>query len=288
MSGTMGDQIEYKISETDETKTIASDGSAISPKAPTTIKYKQTKNRKIVQGETIFKGHRSYDIMVAIQTGLRYMIGRLKPSESMRELVLSADIRVKIPEKFPREGSSKTPPHPSSSDFKFKDYAPVVFLHLRDRFGLDPSEYMMSLCGDGALSELSTPGKSGALFYFSHDNKFLIKTISKKESKFLLGILAHYYNYVMQNPNTLLTRFFGLHSVTPFKGRRVRFVVMSNLFKTSKVIHDRFDLKGATVGRSITEGDRLNPDVTKKDLDFLAENRKIYLGPTRKKTFRSN
>ena len=47
----------------------------------------------------------------------------------------------------------------------------------------------------------------------------------------------------MENTNTLLPRFFGLHRVKPKGGRQVRFVVMGNVFETQKKIHERFDLK---------------------------------------------
>lgn len=47
----------------------------------------------------------------------------------------------------------------------------------------------------------------------------------------------------MENPNTLLPKFFGLHRVKPHKGRQVRFLVMGNIFHTNKKIHERYDLK---------------------------------------------
>src|SRR6187431_1715022 len=57
-------------------------------------------------------------------------------------------------------------------DFKFKDYAPWVFRHLRALFRLDPADYLMSLTGKYILSELGSPGKSGSFFYFSRDYKY--------------------------------------------------------------------------------------------------------------------
>lgn len=47
----------------------------------------------------------------------------------------------------------------------------------------------------------------------------------------------------MENENTLLPKFFGLHRVKPHKGRQVRFVVMGNIFATHKKVHERYDLK---------------------------------------------
>lgn len=42
---------------------------------------------------------------------------------------------------------------------------------------------MLSICGDDALLELSSPGKSGSFFYFTNDDKYMIKTMKKAEVK---------------------------------------------------------------------------------------------------------
>lgn len=53
--------------------------------------------------------------------------------------------------------------------------------HLRALFGVDSSVYLHSLCGLDALRELSSPGKSGSVFYLSNDDNFIIKTMRKRE-----------------------------------------------------------------------------------------------------------
>jgi len=50
-------------------------------------------------------------------------------------------------------------------------------------FKLDAAEYMMSICGDSGLRDLSSPGKSGSIFYLSKDDRFVIKTVNKSELK---------------------------------------------------------------------------------------------------------
>ncbi len=54
----------------------------------------------------------------------------------------------------------------------------------------------------------------------------------KSEMDVLLEMLPRYVEHVTAHPNTLITRFFGLHRVTPAGGRTVRFVVMANIFVT--------------------------------------------------------
>jgi hypothetical protein len=59
------------------------------------------------------------------------------------------------------------------------------------------------------------------VFYLSHDDRFMVKTMRKEEMKILLDMLPKYYRHVTQHPHTLLTKFYGLHRMKPSKGRKV-------------------------------------------------------------------
>ncbi|KAL9675211.1 hypothetical protein QQ045_003412 [Rhodiola kirilowii] len=222
------------------------------------------------QGDTISKGHKNYELMLNLQLGIRHSVGRAPPPNSL-ELKMSAfDPKEKVWTKFPPEGSKHTPPH-QSSEFRWKDYCPLVFRTLRKLFKVDPADYMLSICGDDALRELSSPGKSGSFFYLTNDDKYMIKTIKKAEVKVLLRMLPAYYNHVRSFENTLVTRFFGLHCVklTGSAQKKVRFVIMGNLFCTAYTIHRRFDLKGSSLGRMTDKPEsEIDPTTTLKDLDL--------------------
>lgn len=43
------------------------------------------------------------------------------------------------------------------------------------------------------LTELSNPGASGSLFFVTHDDEFIIKTVQHKEAEFLQKLLPGYY-----------------------------------------------------------------------------------------------
>ncbi|ERM97605.1 phosphatidylinositol 4-phosphate 5-kinase 7 isoform X2 [Amborella trichopoda] len=217
-------------------------------------------------GETVIKGHRSYYLMLSLQLGIRYTVGKITPVP-MRE-VRSSDFgpRARIRMYFPREGSQFTPPH-YSIDFYWKDYCPMVFRNLREMFKIDAADYMISICGGDGLRELSSPGKSGSIFYLSQDERFVIKTLRKSEVKALLKMLPNYYNHVGMHENTLITKFFGLHRITLRGGRKVRFVVMGNMFRTELRIHRRYDLKGSLQGR-FTKKRAIDENTTLKDLDL--------------------
>ena len=66
----------------------------------------------------------------------------------------------------------------------------------------------------------------------------MLKTIQYREYKFLRTILKDYYHYIKKNPQTMITRFFGLHKLLEKnqKGEiigRSYFVIMANVFNTN-------------------------------------------------------
>ncbi|XP_049399623.1 phosphatidylinositol 4-phosphate 5-kinase 9-like [Solanum stenotomum] len=226
-------------------------------------------------GEAIIKGHRHYNVMLSLQLGIRYSVGKITPGQ--RREVGASDFCACACSRmyFPKKGSQLTPSH-QSEDFKWKDYCPVVFRNLRELFKIDTADYMMSICGNDALRELSSPGKSGSVFFLSQDGRFMIKTLRKSEVKVLLRMLPNYHRHVKAYENTLITKFFGLHMIKPSRGQMLRFVVMGNMFCTELRIHRRFDLKGSSLGRSANKVE-IDENTILKDLDL---NYCFYLEPS--------
>ncbi|KAF3793458.1 Phosphatidylinositol 4-phosphate 5-kinase 9 [Nymphaea thermarum] len=240
-------------------------------------KKRQRKLAKEIKkpGETIIKGHRK--VMLITFLFSRYTVGKITPIQ--RREVRASDFgpRACFWMNFPREGSQLTPSH-HSVDFKWKDYCPMVFRNLREMFKIDAADYMMSICGSDALRELSSPGKSGSVFFLSQDDRFIIKTLRKSEVQVLLRMLPDYHHHVHRHDNTLITKFFGLHRIKT-GGQKFRFVVMGNMFCTELRIHRRFDLKGSSQGRS-TNKIEIDENTTLKDLDL---NYQFYLEPSWRK-----
>ncbi|EKX36253.1 hypothetical protein GUITHDRAFT_90050 [Guillardia theta CCMP2712] len=236
------------------------------------------------------KGHVAWEMACGLQLGIRVNVGMNNHGISKEDEPEFEAFHETVKLKFPTGGSSITPPHEGPA-FKFKDYAPAVFRSLRAIFDIDTADYMVALCntqadGSNALRIMGTPGKSGSLFFFSNDMKFIVKTLPKREAKLLLEILPNYFQHVRQNPGTYLPRFYGLHRWKPEYGRNVRFVVMNNVYATNLAIHRRFDLKGSTLGRAASEADKAKgPRAILKDLDIKEMGVKIKLGPQRKKAF---
>ncbi|KAL7594221.1 hypothetical protein Lser_V15G28360 [Lactuca serriola] len=243
-------------------------------------KREMRRQRKLVRevkrpGEAIIKGHRSYDLMLSLQLGIRYTVGKITPVQKREVRVSDFGPRASFWMQFPKEGSQLTPTH-QSEDFKWKDYCPMVFRNLREMFKIDAADYMMSICGNDALRELSSPGKSGSVFFLSQDDRFMIKTLRKSEVQVLLRMLPDYHRHVRTYENTLITKFFGLHRIKPSSGQKFRFVVMGNMFCTELRIHRRFDLKGSSLGRSADKVE-IDENTILKDLDL---NYCFYLEPS--------
>lgn len=53
-------------------------------------------------------------------------------------------------------------------------------------------------------------GKSGEFFYFTSDNKFVLKTITAEEFDFLIKNLEHFRDYYKHNPDSLLAKIYGI------------------------------------------------------------------------------
>lgn len=237
---------------------------------------------RVLVGTKVDENHANWTTAYNMLTGIRVSVSRT--NAKLDRPLTDEDFDAKQKSTFDIAGNELVPS--AKYDFKFKDYAPWVFRHLRALFRLDPADYLMSLTGKYILSELGSPGKSGSFFYFSRDYKYIIKTIHHAEHKFLRKILKDYYNHVVDNPNTLLSQFYGLHRVKMPYGKKIHFVVMNNLFPPHKDIHTTFDLKGSTVGRDYKEEDlEKNPRATLKDLNWLRRKRHLELGLQKRQLF---
>ncbi|RKF57987.1 Phosphatidylinositol 4-phosphate 5-kinase its3 [Golovinomyces cichoracearum] len=237
---------------------------------------------RVIVGTKVDQNHVNWVTAYNMLTGIRFTVSRT--NAKIDRPLTNADFEARHKFSFDITGNELTPS--AKYDFKFKDYAPWVFRHLRANFKLDPADYLMSLTSKYILSELGSPGKSGSFFYFSRDYKYIIKTIHHAEHKFLRKILKEYFAHVEANPHTLLSQFYGLHRVKMPYGRKIHFVVMNNLFPPHRDIHQTFDLKGSTIGRDYKEENLAkNPRATLKDLNWLRRNLHLEFGPEKRNIF---
>eukprot|EP00042_Codosiga_hollandica_P056898 m.831916 g.831916 ORF g.831916 m.831916 type:complete len:224 (+) comp59456_c0_seq55:2761-3432(+) len=107
----------------------------------------------------------------------------------------------------------------------------------------------------GSMLEKFTEGRSGSFFYFTHDYKYIVKTVTAAECQLLQTILPQYVAYLRSSPTSFLTRFLGLHAIrmSPEQAK-ISFVVMGNIFAVGQNVgtvrlDEIYDLKGSVVHR---------------------------------------
>ncbi|CAK70944.1 unnamed protein product (macronuclear) [Paramecium tetraurelia] len=222
-------------------------------------------------------GNEIWDLVINMMVGIQMAV---KSSNAVVETFIStADFDIKQ--------CFELISHQNKDKCKFYDYAPKVFNQIRRLQMIDNDNYLNSIGpenllfsfmqGDlSTLTELTSTGKSGSFFYFSQDGLYTIKTISEKEFLLFRKILSNYFYYLKNCPNSLIIKLYGLHKIS-INGRKIFFIVMGNVFKTEFQIHKKYDLKGSTYKRTTQQN--LDPDVARKDLDFMANNEIISIDP---------
>ena len=153
------------------------------------------------------------------------------------------------------------------------EYLPEVFNELRkdDEITDDAMIRVFSPSKNkSAIEKMSeSKGKSGSFFFYSHDRKFIIKTISGDERKTLLNIFHDYFNYIKEHKTTLITKIYGVYTLVIKNASSVNIILMQNLFGCSPIhIQRMFDLKGSTVQRKTKNVQKWRKDQVLKDLDF--------------------
>jgi len=253
------------------------------------VKMNRRRRRSHIKGKKIDGKHEQYALSMGMMLGIRVCVGNLDQGHKIKEGKLRMELRDFMEvEKytFPPSGSLNTngihtPPHRLSHTFKFKAYAPRIFDKIRTMFGVEAGHFMLSVCGEFNFIEFISNAKSGQFFFYSHDGRYMIKTQTDAESRFLRRIMPHYYQYMVRNPHTTLTHFYGMYRVKMAHLRRnVHFVIMKSVFNTDKRIHRMWDLKGSTVGRVSGEEEGV-----KKDLNILNDGTKLRIGNKKKELF---
>ncbi|XP_078483278.1 phosphatidylinositol 5-phosphate 4-kinase type-2 alpha isoform X2 [Ciona intestinalis] len=162
------------------------------------------------------------------------------------------------------------------SHFKLKEYCPLVFRRLRERFGIADKDYVSSLCVNQPF-RVDDKGRSGSRFLHSFDHKYVIKTLNGEDIAEMHGLLPKYHQYIVEhNSKTLLPQYLGMYRLT-LNNAEHYMIVMRNVFSCQFRAHKKYDLKGSTVQREASDKEKKKVLPTFKDNDFVKDNVKIYL-----------
>lgn len=171
------------------------------------------------------------------------------------------------------------------SHFKVKEYCPLVFKNLRDRFGIEDAQFMASLTKQ--IMAVDSPGKSGARLFLSRDKRYFIKTLVSEEVEMMHHVLKQYHQYIVEcHAQTLLPQYLSMYRLT-VNDVETYMVVMRNVFSPRLTIHKKYDLKGSTVDRQASEKERAKELPTFKDNDFVNDGAVINIGAEEKEKIMS-
>ncbi|XP_068068900.1 phosphatidylinositol 5-phosphate 4-kinase type-2 alpha isoform X3 [Anomalospiza imberbis] len=154
------------------------------------------------------------------------------------------------------------------SHFKFKEYCPMVFRNLRERFGIDDQDFQNSLTRSAPLAN-DSQARSGARFHTSYDKRYIIKTITSEDVAEMHNILKKYHQFIVEcHGNTLLPQFLGMYRLT-VDGVEIYMVVTRNVFSHRLSVYRKYDLKGSTVAREASDKEKFLAQLKLMDYSLL-------------------
>lgn len=136
-------------------------------------------------------------------------------------------------------------------------YYPLQFEVLRELFFGKSQSYIFSISHVAQWD--ASGGKSGASFFRTLDDRFIIKHISSKEMQSFLGCLPAYFCYMasvfFDGRASLLSKTFGLYQTTIVRKdtgqRMVQYICVTENAFYRKQITQRYDLKGSSRNRFV-------------------------------------
>ena len=119
---------------------------------------------------------------------------------------------------------------------KIRKYAPSVFHHIRKIDQISIKDCLSSLEPDKNFQIINESfaqgGRSANPIIFSHDKRFLLKTISKNEKNILLKLLPEYHRR-MRDLNSYLCRIYGIFRIKLGDKADVHILLMRNMCELS-------------------------------------------------------
>ena len=101
-----------------------------------------------------------------------------------------------------------------NEEVRVSDFAFEIFQKIRTLDGITKKQILESLDPSRNLIQLlksgESKGKSGSFFFFSHDNKFIIKSMFEQEQDILMEHLKDYEKHLTLYPDSLIARIYGI------------------------------------------------------------------------------
>ncbi|CAM1296401.1 PIKFYVE (predicted) [Pycnogonum litorale] len=164
----------------------------------------------------------------------------------------------------------------SSANFYCKVYFAEQFRSLRKLiFPAGEERYVRSLSRCRRWKAYG--GKSGSIFCKTHDDRFILKQLSRLEVQSFGHFAAHYFKYIHRAANeqrpTVIAKILGVYHIVHRNNQtntasKLHLLVMENLFY-GHTIKQKFDLKGSIRNRLVNTVGNEESDIVLLDENLL-------------------
>ena len=201
-------------------------------------------------GFRLFKRNPSWFIALNIQAGIRLSLQQLElqglTGGELDERDFFSSFMCDVGQEERRRPLQAVPLTDVGERVLWEFTAPRAYTHIRQLFGISNKQVLASVCNPAGLMEVPSPGNSQALFFLTHDEQFLLKTVTHQERFQLIAMLPEYYRHVRSYARqTLLPWFLALFQIQTRRRRHIRFVMVPNIFPSSFDLQEKYDLKGS-------------------------------------------
>lgn len=155
-----------------------------------------------------------------------------------------------------------------------QDFGYSKFKELREMDGIDEKQIFESLSPgtnkNAVFKAGKSTGKSGSFLFFSHDRKFLIKTMFFEEVQIIMENIELYFDYIKENRDSLITRIYGVFQVRMEGMVPINLLLMANNIQIkdpANLIKKVYDLKGSIINRMVTQEELFKQ--TMKDMNLM-------------------
>ena len=165
-------------------------------------------------------------------------------------------------------------------EIKVVELAPKIFSLIRNKDNITYEHMKESLSPefnrDSVFKAGEGQGKSGSFFFFSHDRRFIIKTMNDEEYETFQGIFKKYFRHVQSTKTeSLIARIYGVFTVYRKRLQPVHLILMANTVNLrGKHLRFMFDLKGSLINRESKMKKNHDPGATLKDVNLLEVKKK--------------
>ena len=132
--------------------------------------------------------------------------------------------------------------HDSLTFQQIRELDGITAQHIESSLNCEKNREMVFKAGQNS-------GQSGSFFFFSHDKRFIIKTMRGDEIDTFMSVHQDYHRHLVRNKKSILSRIYGVYTIKMKHLKPVNLVLMQNTMKTNGKISKTFDLKGSLYKR---------------------------------------